>query len=58
MEIKVLADVPADATEGELEAEVREGPDEGAEPAPAADSIGESSDPVRLFLPVLSMRKP
>jgi RNA polymerase primary sigma factor len=50
MEIKVLADVPADGTEGELEAEVKEGPDETAEPAPAADSIGESSDPVRLYL--------
>jgi RNA polymerase primary sigma factor len=50
MDIKVLADVPADATEGELEAEVKEGPDETAEPAPAADSIGESSDPARLYL--------
>lgn len=51
MDIKVLADVPADGTEGELEAEVKEGPDETAEPAPAADSIGgESSDPVRLYL--------
>src|ERR1022692_1686777 len=48
--IKVLAEVPADGMEGELEAEVKEGPDEGAEPAPAADSIGESSDPVRLYL--------
>ena len=52
MDIKVLADVPADGTEGELEAEVKEGPDETAEPAPAADSIGESSDPVRLYLRV------
>ena len=50
MDIKVLADAPADATEGELEAEVKEGPDETAEAAPAADSIGESSDPVRLYL--------
>ena len=47
MDIKVLADVAADGTEGELEAEVKEGPDETA---PAADSIGESSDPVRLYL--------
>ena len=39
LDIKVLADVPADGTEGELEAEVKEGPDETAEPAPAADSI-------------------
>ena len=49
MGIKVLADVPADGTEGELEAEVKEGPEETAEPARAADSIGESSDPVRLY---------
>jgi RNA polymerase primary sigma factor len=51
-DIKILADVPADGTEGEFEAEVKEGPDETAEPAPAADSIGESSDPVRLYLRV------
>ena len=51
MDIKVLADVPpADGMEGGLEAEAKEGPDESAEPAPAADSIGESSDPVRLYL--------
>jgi RNA polymerase primary sigma factor len=50
MDIKVLADVPADAAEDELEAGVNERPDETAEPAPAADSIGESSDPVRLYL--------
>ena len=47
MDIKILTDVPEDGTEGELEAEVKEGPDETA---PAADSIGESSDPVRLYL--------
>jgi RNA polymerase primary sigma factor len=51
MDIKVLADVPADGMEGELEAEVKEGPDE---PAPAADSISESSDPVRLYLREMS----
>src|SRR3984893_5192135 len=50
MDIKVLDDVPADRTEGELEAEVKEEPDEGAEAAPAADSIGESSGSVRLYL--------
>ena len=44
MDIKVLDDVPADGTEGEVEAEVKEKPNE------AADSIGESSDPVRLYL--------
>src|SRR5713101_6809707 len=51
MDIKVLAEVPADGTQGELKTEVKEVPDETetAEPAPAADSIGESSDPVRLY---------
>jgi len=49
MDIKVLDDVPADASEGELEAEVKEEPDEAAA-ATAADSIGASSDPVRLYL--------
>src|ERR1700722_6677622 len=50
MGIKVLDDVPADGTECELEAEVKEERDEGPEAPPAADSIGESSDPVRLYL--------
>ena len=50
MHIKVLDDVPADGTEGELETEVKEEPDEAAPPAPAVESIGESSDPVRLYL--------
>ena len=54
MDIKVLADVPTDRTEGELEAELKEGPDETAELAPAADSISESSDPVRLYLREMS----
>ena len=54
MNIKVLADVPADGSEGELEAEVKEGPDETAEPAPAADSISDPSDPVRLYLREMS----
>src|SRR5216683_8403075 len=49
MDIKVIAEVPADETEGKPEAEVKEGPGVTAEPAPAADSIGESSDPVRLY---------
>jgi Sigma-70 factor, region 1.2 len=51
LHIKVLADVLADGTEGELEAEVKEGPDESA---PAADSISESLDPVRLDLREMS----
>src|SRR5712671_3112176 len=50
LDIKILADVPADGMEGELEAGVKEGPDDTAEPAQATDSIGESSDPVRLYL--------
>src|SRR3984885_6011746 len=50
MDIQILADVPTVGTEGELEAEVTEGTDDTAEPAPAADAIGESSDPVRLYL--------
>ena len=50
MDIKVLDDVPADGTESELETEVKEEPDGVAAAAPDADSIGESSDPVRLYL--------
>jgi RNA polymerase primary sigma factor len=50
MDIEIVADVPADGTEGELEVEVTKGTDDTAEPAPAADAIGESSDPVRLYL--------
>ncbi len=51
MHIKILDDVPVDGTDGELEPEVKEEPrDENAEAAPAADSISESSDPVRLYL--------
>jgi RNA polymerase primary sigma factor len=50
MDIKILADVAADGTEGEFEAEIEEGPDEATESAPAVDSIGESSDPIRLYL--------
>jgi RNA polymerase primary sigma factor len=47
MHIKVLDDVPVDGTEGELETEGKEEPDE---PAAADESIGKSSDPVRLYL--------
>jgi RNA polymerase primary sigma factor len=57
LNIALLAEVPADSTQGELEAEDQEGLDETAEisePAPAADSIGESSDPVRLYLNEMS----
>jgi RNA polymerase primary sigma factor len=54
MDIKVLDDVPADGTEGELETEGKEEPDEAAAAAPAVESIGESSDPVRLYLREMS----
>ena len=51
MHIKVLDEVPVeDGTEGALEIEVKEEPDEAAAAAPAVESIGESSDPVRLYL--------
>src|SRR5215471_13665953 len=50
LHIKVLDDVPADATEGELETEDKEEPEEAAAAAPAVETIGESSDPVRLYL--------
>src|SRR5271170_5010868 len=50
MDISILADVPADGSEGELEAAEEEGPDETAETAPAANAPSESSDPVRLYL--------
>ena len=49
MEIKVLDNVQADGTESEPEAEVKEEPDDGAEAAPAADSISGSSDSVSLY---------
>src|SRR5216684_6756044 len=44
MDIKVLDDVPADGTEGELEAKPEKEPDE------EATDTGDSSDPVRLYL--------
>src|SRR5260370_23483324 len=45
--MKGVGDGTGDAAEGEREAEVKEEPDAAA---PAADSIGEASDPVRLYL--------
>jgi RNA polymerase primary sigma factor len=47
LHIKVLDEIPTEGVEGELETEGKEGPDQAA---PAAESIGESSDPVRLYL--------
>ena len=50
LDIKVLEEVPTDGAE-DVEVEGKEEPEEAPEaPAPAADSLGESSDPVRLYL--------
>jgi RNA polymerase primary sigma factor len=54
LHIKVLDDVPADGSEGALETESKEEPDEVAAAAPAVEPIGESSDPVRLYLREMS----
>src|SRR5260370_24799846 len=45
--MKGVGDGTGDGSEGEFEGEVKEEPDAAA---PAADSIGEASDPVRLYL--------
>jgi RNA polymerase primary sigma factor len=50
MDIKILDEVPTEGAESDLEAEAKEEPDEAAEPVVAADSLSESSDPVRLYL--------
>jgi RNA polymerase primary sigma factor len=50
MDIKVLDDVPSDGVDSELEGEVKEESEEIAEPAAPADTLSESSDPVRLYL--------
>ncbi len=50
LDIKILDEVPTgETTEAEIEPEAKEEPEEPAEPA-AVDSLGESSDPVRLYL--------
>src|SRR6266853_3365551 len=49
MDIKILDEVPTEGAETDLEAEAKEEPDEAAEPAVAADSLSESSDPLRLY---------
>ena len=51
MDIKVLDEVPTETAEAEAESETKEEPEE-AEPVArsATDSLGESSDPVRLYL--------
>jgi RNA polymerase primary sigma factor len=50
LDIKVLEEVPTDGAETETEAEPREEPEEPAEPVAATETVGESSDPVRLYL--------
>ncbi len=51
LDIKVLEEVPVDGADSDVEVDGKEEPDEALEaPAPAADSLGESSDPVRLYL--------
>src|SRR2546423_4979437 len=52
MDIKVLDEVPTgDTTETEAEPEGKEEPEAEVEVAPSAvDSLGDSSDPVRLYL--------
>src|SRR5215471_3284006 len=50
MDIKLLDNVQADGAQGELEAEVKEEPDNSAVADPATDSISESLDPVHLYL--------
>jgi RNA polymerase primary sigma factor len=47
MDIKVLEEVPTEGTETELDTETKEEAEEAPE---AADTLGESSDPVRLYL--------
>jgi len=50
LDIKVLEEVPTEGAD-EVEVEGKEEPEEAPEAAPAAaDSLGESSDPVRLYL--------
>ncbi|MBV8772617.1 MAG: hypothetical protein JO166_09875 [Deltaproteobacteria bacterium] len=50
LDVKVLDGIPADGTEGELETEVKEESEEIGGAARAVESIGESSDPFRLYL--------
>ena len=51
LDIKVLEEVPAEGADADIETEAKEEPEEQPEAAPVpADSLGESSDPVRLYL--------
>ncbi|MGH8013849.1 MAG: sigma-70 factor domain-containing protein, partial [Candidatus Binataceae bacterium] len=49
LDIKVLDDAPSENADSDLESEAKEEPEEAVETA-AADSLTESSDPVRLYL--------
>ncbi|MDO8433425.1 MAG: RNA polymerase sigma factor RpoD [Candidatus Binatus sp.] len=51
LDIKVLEEVPVDGNDSDVEVETKEEAEEAPEPpAPAPDTLGESSDPVRLYL--------
>ena len=50
MDIKVLDEVPTAGADDDGDAEVKEEPEEAAETPVVADSLSESSDPVRLYL--------
>ncbi len=50
MDIKVLDEVPTAGADDDGDADVKEEPEEAAETPVAADSLSESSDPVRLYL--------
>src|SRR5277367_1067444 len=50
LDIKVLEEVPTAETEAAAEEEAEEAEPEAPAPAAAAESVGESSDPVRLYL--------
>src|SRR5580700_5600834 len=50
LDIKVLEEVPTAETEAAAEEEAEEAEPEAPAPAAATESVGESSDPVRLYL--------
>ncbi len=51
LDIKVLEEVPTESTDNDLDGDAKEEPEEEAPaPAPGAEAVGESSDPVRLYL--------
>src|SRR6202043_470064 len=50
MDIKVLDEVPTASSDDDDAVEAKEEPEEAAEAPVVADSLSESSDPVRLYL--------